>query len=295
MELTSIRRELLSPRPAIIQSLGMQESAALQSTSKTYIKLAQSCQSGEDCVIALDTQTSSWGNNSSWQYRVGEQSSPQIEFNLGGDHLQDFGSEEPAEEKTCSAEQNEEAEVDALAEEIANEIRSRHNENSNPNNVEMGAFILRIQNDDGSTSIVRVSNLTSGTTGAVSLREMFNAAQSEFPGIDGSNVVGSVHLHPSGPPGEPPSFDTDGTLTDLDYGNLMPSHPNIAAGPSDWINLRGFLQNRGLANINDLSHYILGPDGVLREFDYEDGHPAEFTEQAERINNAENDAEGECA
>ena len=54
-----IRRELLSPRSVIIQSLGMQESVALNSTSKTYIKLVQNCRPGEDCVISYGTQTSS--------------------------------------------------------------------------------------------------------------------------------------------------------------------------------------------------------------------------------------------
>ena len=151
-----------------------------------------------------------------------------------------------SEEQQCKQEQKDEAERDAQAEDIADEIRGRHNQEGNPNNVELGAFILRIKNADGTFSIVRVNSLSSGTTGAVSLRAMLRQAQREFPGIDGSNVVGAVHLHPSGPPGSPPIFDTDGNLTDLDYGNLLPSHPNIAVNPNnDWAGLQNFLQNNG--------------------------------------------------
>jgi len=220
----------------------------------------------------------------------------------------------------CQREQNGETEVDALANEIAEEITNRHNETGNPNNVEMGAFILRIENADGTTSLVRVNRLTTGTTGAVSMREMLNAAQREYPGVDASNIVAAVHLHPSGRPGSPPIFDTDGNLSDLDLGNTMPSHPNLAPGANDWFNLPSFLNNNGaniplserglpytysdLASSNgtissndltELSHYILGPDGELREYDYVDGHPAEQGQFEDDVNEAQVDASGECS
>jgi len=291
-----IRRELLSPRSVIIQSLGMQESVALNSTSKTYIKLVQNCRPGEDCVISYGTQTSSWGTN--WQYRVGDQSPQQIDFNLGEDQLQGFDSEGPAKEKTCSAEQDEEAEIDALAQEIAEIIRNLHNEDTNPGNAEFGALILRLVDDNGDVSFRRTDIGRSGQSAAIGLADLYALAQRSFPGIDGSNVVRVVHLHPAGLPTDPPVFrdvQSIGQLDDRDFGNTMPSHPrNLMGAENDWDNTVNFLSDRGLVNTNNLSHSILGPDGVLREFDYADGHPAEQSQQVDLINQAEADAEGEC-
>ena len=40
----------------------------------------------------------------------------------------------------------------------------------------------------------------------------------------------------------------------------------------------------------------MGPDGVLREYDYADGHPSESTSQVqEKIEATEDDAAGECS
>ena len=190
----------------------------------------------------------------------------------------------------CYMEQDAEAQRDALAQAIANQIRRLNNTSTNPDNAEFGAFILRLA--DG--SIARVP-LRRGETGQISLRNLLNAAQAAFPGASASNVIGIVHSHPSE---TGPGFVDTTTINDLsplDYGNTMPSHPNISAGPNDWENARNFLQANGNSNIDGVSHYILGPDGVLREFDYSDGHPAESVEQAQLIEDAEADARGECS
>lgn len=115
-----------------------------------------------------------------------------------------------------------------------------------------------------------------------------------YPAINASNIVAIVHSHPreSGPGFE--NVTDINELSPLDYGNTMPSHPNIAAGPNDWDNARSFLLANGRDSVADVSHYILGPDGVLRQYNYSDGHPAESTEQHSLINAAESNAAGEC-
>lgn len=297
-----IRRELMRPVPSISRSLELEASPSLfhLEPKDPYVKMAQvsycSGPSNNDTCVATDGQEGNNGPGSD-NFNNGRAGS-----GLGLEPEHEF--EEPTEDEgdqtikgtSCEVEQNAEAEVDALAEEIADEIRTRHNDIQNPNNVEMGAFILRIQNANGSFQTVRVNRLTTGRTGAVSLDGMYAQAQREFPGIDASNIVGAAHLHPSGPVGSPPQFDTDGNLSDLDFGNLMPSHPNTMVSPrNDWEALSRFVQSRGRSDTSGLSHYILGPDGILREFDYIDGHPAENGQVQERIDSAEDDAAGVCS
>jgi len=193
------------------------------------------------------------------------------------------------EEQECQIEQAKESEDDRLAGEIADVIRARNTASSNPDNVEGGAFILQL--NDNTHVRVRVRY---GSTGAVSLRTMYSEARRGYPGIDASNIVAIVHSHPreAGPGFEDVSNIND--LSALDFGNTMPSHPNIAAGPNDWDNGRNFLLANGRTSVADVSHYILGPDGVLRQYNYSDGHPAESTEQQQLINNAAENAAGNC-
>ena len=129
------------------------------------------------------------------------------------------------------------------------------------------------------------------------------AAQQEFPfaNITGANVVGIVHSHPAGGGNSSgitafENVDSVGGLNNLDYGNTMPSHPNISNIANDWGVAASYLQNNGRSNTAGLSHYILGPDGVLRQYDYKDGHPAAASAQVrDRIDAAQKDAAGECS
>lgn len=189
----------------------------------------------------------------------------------------------------CHLEQTVEKDIDQLANEIALGVTSLNTPILNPDNVEFGAFVLRL--NDGQYVI---SPLDKGLTGQISLRRMLNFAQGRFSGTDASNIVAIVHLHPreSGPGFENVAGINE--LSPLDYGNTLPSHPNIAAGPNDWDNGRNFLLANGRSDVADVSHYILGPDGVLRQYNYSDGHPAESTEQHSLINEAESNAAGEC-
>lgn len=126
------------------------------------------------------------------------------------------------------------------------------------------------------------------------MSDMLSAARSPYPGIDASNIVAIVHSHPSETGPGFVSVSSIGELSPLDYGNTMPSHPNISAGPNDWVNGRNFLLANGRTSVADVSHYILGPDGVLRQYNYADGHPAVATQQQQLINDAATNAAGEC-
>lgn len=212
--------------------------------------------------------------------------------------IQDNETSTATEEQKCEAEQSKEAEVDALTEEIAEAIRNLHNEQTNPDNSELGAFILRLINSEGETTFVRTGIGRSHRSRAIGLADLYSLAERNFPGIDGSNVIRVVHLHPAGTPDDPPQFRNVpdiSHLNDIDFGNTMPSHPNTTVGDNDWVNTENFLRDRGLQSTNNLSHSILGPDGVLREFDYSDGHPTERSAQVkDAINAAELDAAGVC-
>lgn len=92
-------------------------------------------------------------------------------------------------------------------------------------------------------------------------------------------------------------------MSALDYENLMPSHPNIGSQrdpntglqiPPDWQAGRSFLESGNHLDISSVSHYILGPDGELREYDYSEPHPVEQNEQQESIEEAQDDAGGTC-
>jgi hypothetical protein len=207
----------------------------------------------------------------------------------GADPNNGFGGGGLTEEMLCEQEQEDESEIDEVSNTIVERIRGLNNLNTDPDNVEFGSFVLRLDNGQ-----IRQSPLGRGETGQISLRDLYNAAVAAFPGIDASNIVRMIHLHPRN---SGAGFENVSDLSDLgalDYGNVMPSHPNISPGPNDWENVRSFLLNNGRTSVEDASHTIVGPDGVAREYDYSDGHPAESTEQAQLIENAELDARGKC-
>ena len=199
-------------------------------------------------------------------------------------------SEYRESERACVYRQRQEGDQDTIAQEVANEIIALNTPAGNPDNLEYGAYVLRLP--DGTYA---ATPLTPGTTGAVSLRSMMDRARTVHPDADASWVVGVVHSHPaeSGPGFV--NVTSIGQLSDLDYGNTMPSHPGISGtGPNDWENARSYLESNGGSSVERVSHYILGPDGVLRQYMYENGHPADSAEQTDRINQAEQDAVGSC-
>lgn len=199
----------------------------------------------------------------------------------------------------CYMEQDEERDVDIAAQLAANQIRNLNNSDENPSNHEFGTFVIRLSDGTFVTAFP-----TEGSTGGVSLSDMLADAQAEFGNqIGAANIAGIVHLHPSEAGSGFVSTSSLNDLSPLDYGNVMPSHPNIGIQinpytglqiPPDWPAARAFLENRGHSNVDNISHYILGPDGVLREYDYSDPHPAEQSEQQEHIENAEEDAKSRC-
>jgi len=154
--------------------------------------------------------------------------------------------------------------------------------------------------------------LTGGLTGSVSLDQMLTDARIEFGNqVDGSNIIGTVHSHPAstGPGFLDISYSQ---MSDIDRQAVMPSHYNIGGvqlNPNtgqrvrdpltnqplllqemwDWGTAPRFLSRAGNSSPENISHYIVGPDGVLREFDYADQHPTErpLNEQNQTIENSD--------
>ncbi|WP_427453049.1 hypothetical protein [Litorimonas sp. WD9-15] len=211
--------------------------------------------------------------------------------------------EETEEELLCYVEQDEEREMDDAAQRAAEEIRDINNSVDNPNNLELGTFVLRLE--DG--SIVFASPTFGGSTGTVRLDQMLRDAQNEFGDINQSNIVGIVHLHPSDTGPGFVNVDNLNQLSALNFGSTFPSsrhtgglrtHPITGEpyDPWDWAAGERFLTSGGLrTSVDDVSHYILGPDGVLREYSYSDPNPdAPGQSLQDRIIEAEKDAGSEC-
>ncbi len=94
---------------------------------------------------------------------------------------------------------------------------------------------------------------------------MMRIARNAYPGVTAANIVAVVHSHPREGGSGFESVTSIGQLSPLDYGNTMPSHPNIGGlGDNDWANVRSFLVDGGHANPDAVSQFILGPDGILR-------------------------------
>lgn len=222
------------------------------------------------------------------------------------------GKEDVTEErKDCVEEQREEREIDAAASATADAIRNLNNPNDNPNNNEFGVLIIRLSDN----SIV-FALPTEGITGSVSLDRMLIDARAEFgANINGSNIVGLLHSHPSSlgagfnnvPHSDLPAIDQQATMPShhliggiqrdangLRARDPLTGHALLRSEMWDWGTGRRFLTRNGNTNVGAVSHYILGPDGVLREYDYSEQHPAESIEQVELINDAKQDADSKC-
>jgi len=273
-----------------------------------YLKLAQisGCNDGplnEGICFAEDSQnkknaTQSFGGSNGHEGTFEEYGQRPDQFD---DATVNEGFDK--ENDKCKLEQNIEQERDQAAEGAANEIRGLYNLEDNPDNVELGSFVIRL--DD--RSIVYSTPTFGGNSGTISLDQILADARIEFGDINQSNIVGIVHLHPAE---SGPGFvnaDNLSQLTALDFGSTYPSSRHTGGlvtnpftgetfDPWDWASGERFLTADGhRTSVDDVSHYILGPDGVLREYDYSDPQPDSIGQPLQqRINEAETDAGGKC-
>lgn len=218
-----IRQELIQPQAAIFNEYMKPDIAT------PIIKLAQTCYgdivddgvSGTPCQQQSSPGGPGLGNPDSDGPEGGE-------FDAGFEDFEGNNSEneggDNSEVVDCLAEQNEESEIDAVAQAVADEIRNLNTPTDNPSNNEYGALVIRLSN-----GTIVAAFPTEGNGGSVSLNAMLADAQAEFGSqVSVANVVGFVHLHISE---TGPGFnEVDlGSLSALDYGNTMPSHPNIGS------------------------------------------------------------------
>ena len=134
---------------------------------------------------------------------------------------------------------NDEASIDEHADGYAALAAKAIAAQSNSSSREYGALIYR-----NSTGGISITNLVPGTATVVEydLSDL---------GVNGGAVIGIVHNHP------PDEYD--GSLSELNVNNV-PSDNDWAA--ADW-----FI-NTYNANSDLMTLYIVGTDGVLREYDY---------------------------
>lgn len=141
---------------------------------------------------------------------------------------------------------------------------------------EWGAVVINMNGE-----IVNGPAVAGGPNGT-SWDAMVNAAVSRFgPGII-PNIVGSVHSHPTINAGDE-YVDGDGvtrthteeSARDTNAANRFPSGPDWSAVRENYIAYGVGGANGGQFNpsstydINDFTIYIVGPDGVLREYEYD--------------------------
>lgn len=192
----------------------------------------------------------------------------------------EFIEPEEPEVNKCQLEQTVESNKDQAAQQAASTIAGM------PSNNEHRALIV----DNGSGPVVLP--IVSGTNGSIDPASM-NATMGPA-GYNHSNVVGLIHSHPA-------SGDAD-----LDARNRAPSHDGQnppAAGDYAYaaymreISVDFFGANAVQYSAN-FTHYIVGPDGVLREFDGVDPHSSldgdnKFNDTEAAA--AEADANGDCS
>jgi hypothetical protein len=146
------------------------------------------------------------------------------------------------------------SEADLLAREIENQIKSQPDWNAR----EYGALIY--VNGNGN---LKIGTLTRGMTVAEAQRAGFGAPRTTFstPTDLGSSgyIVAAVHSHPD-----------IGYSSRFDLENRYPSN-----NPGDDGDYQTFARLIGadsrFTNSAEFSQYILGPDGILREFNFSEG------------------------
>ena len=197
--------------------------------------------------------------------------------------------------ESCVKESLEEHRTDKLANEIADAIRDEVaatvaagvdvRNTSNPNlNVERATHIWRSPAPD--SLVVAAPLIHSGSDRFVDFDEVGRAAVAYFGSLEGYTLLGTLHSQPAN---DQLGFIPGGTgnLGATDFSNLFPS-------PQDWRVLTE-IAVKLKSDLSQVSHYILGPDGKLREFDLSDQAPHTVFEADELAASSQKDAENkEC-
>jgi len=253
-----IRRELLSPRPAIFQSLSIQDLEQIQSNPNQYLKLAASCRAtiadehtiGNRETVCTQTQQNDHVFWNEWENPANDPfGGLQIEDAFAQISLGEETQPETPEQKKCREEQTRESKKDAEAKKIEALIRAKKDWRSR----EYGAVIIRRANET-----LRISE-------ELSEGDAFNV-DIEYNLQDGETIVGFVHNH-------------------TEFSAANPANPSAQDWQSAW--WRVYQKE---ANRLNFSIYILSViEDALAEFDFVDDYRSN---EATASNFA--DAEGEC-
>lgn len=179
----------------------------------------------------------------------------------GGD-----GGNNPDPDSPCE----QDAKEDALASAISDLIKQQPDWHER----EYGALVVRY--DDGTYG---VTGLARGQTVAEARALGLDAPQTAFSYNGPGTIVGAIHSHPD-----------VGYNAAEDIQNQYPSYYLDSSGkPSGDYGLFDALighDSRFPTSADQFTHYVLGPDGVLREFSLKDGHlnPSNDTNPASRSN-----------
>ena len=168
----------------------------------------------------------------------------------GGDG---YGPTPPPPQNPC--------ELDGSKDSVAKTIEDAIKAMPDWNEREYGALILRDAN-----GYIHIGEIARGETvaeaqaRAIAAGESSYAPETRFGGVPaGFTVVGAVHSHP-----------------DVGYNNsedLQNRYPSNYSGGGDYYNFGQLVGNDPrFSSPADFTQYILGPDGVLREFDFTDGN-----------------------
>jgi len=154
--------------------------------------------------------------------------------------------EETEEELLCYVEQDEEREVDRIAQEIAEAIN-----NLDPS-IEHGTFII---DNNGQ---IQALEIVSGDGNVLPLENLYD--QFSSLGIDDRSVVAFIHSHPGTP-------NLTGASIEADiFANSFPS-ANDYPSDDDFANNAVAFGADETAWRDRFSAYIISPNGVLREFE----------------------------
>jgi len=190
---------------------------------------------------------------------------------------------ESEEANNCIKEQGSERIKDTEARRIAQVIRGKNIK------LEHGSILI----DVGNGLIIALPPIT-GQSGAILTQQFI--AQINNSGYEYGQIVGMVHSHP-------PSTEPDPSLASVsDSRNRAPSH-SLTENAGDFAVAALFRDIAGIQGADTAAwtkrytHYIIGPHGVLREYDGADP-PKSIAEtntiSEQDVQDAEKDAKGQC-
>ncbi len=154
-------------------------------------------------------------------------------------------------------------EQDAKEDEIARGVEGLIKQQPDWNAREYGALIVRYQDGSyGVTALARGETVAEAKARAIAAGQTGFSPQLayKYTSEGGAVIVAAIHNHP----------DVDYNRSE-DMKNRYPSYDN---GSGDYGNFDKLIGRdvRLVSSVDQFTHYILGPDGVLREFNLKDGH-----------------------